>query len=390
MAKKTLEKEGGIKKIKIKVLGIGGGGINIVSQIFKEIGKKVSFLVLDTDLKSLKKVPREIEKIYFGKEITRGLGTGMDLEKARIALKKDSGLIEEKIKDEDLLILVSCLGGGVSCVGSEFVLKLAKKSGILTYGIFTLPFSFEGEKKKEISQNAISSLKKTINSFSLLPNDQIFSLFPESTPLPEALSTINQKIASSLKSLLEVIFKPALINIDFADLRTIFEGRGELAYLNFEEFEENFEEKDLERLVANQFFPYTISGARKVLFNIFGGENLEISKVDLISSKIHQKASESAKIIFGVSKEKERGKIGILLLATSCKGMENFLIKEKKQKPKKEKKKIQKKEKKEAELAKQRKNGLSLQKEREKEEAEILAKEEVWQTPAFLRKGLSF
>jgi|YelNatPaOPRAMG01_1025707.scaffolds.fasta_scaffold16857_3 cell division protein FtsZ len=390
MAKKTLEKEGGIKKIKIKVLGIGGGGINIVSQIFKEIGKKVSFLVLDTDLKSLKKVPREIEKIYFGKEITRGLGTGMDLEKARIALKKDSGLIEEKIKDEDLLILVSCLGGGVSCAGSEFVLKLAKKSGILTYGIFTLPFSFEGEKKKEISQNAISSLKKTINSFSLLPNDQIFSLFPESTPLPEALSTINQKIASSLKSLLEVIFKPALINIDFADLRTIFEGRGELAYLNFEEFEENFEEKDLERLVANQFFPYTISGARKVLFNIFGGENLEISKVDLISSKIHQKASESAKIIFGVSKEKERGKIGILLLATGCKGMENFLTKEKKQKPKKEKKKIQKKEKKEAELAKQRKNGLSLQKEREKEEAEILAKEEVWQTPAFLRKGLSF
>jgi cell division protein FtsZ len=384
MKKNGTQQEEKIKKIKIKVLGLGGGGINIVSHIFKEIGRKISFLVLDTDRKCLKRVPKGIEKIYLGKNLTKGFGTGMDLERAKASLFKDKNLIEEATKDADLVLLIASLGGGTGSVASEFLAKLLKKKGKITFGIFTLPFSFEGKERKDIAKNTLFNLKKNLNSFLLIQNDQIFSLFPQSTPLSFALFSINKKISEDLSSLLEVIFQPSLINIDFADLKTVFEGRGKMSYLNFEELKEEIKEQDVDRILNNNFLPYSIDGAKEVLFHIFGGEELEISKINFISNKIYQRVSKNAKIIFGVSKEKIRGKRGVLVLGVDCKNSKLFFPEDKKSKKRKIKKE-EKTMKKEVE----RKNGLSLQKEKEKEEAKILAQEEMWQVPTFLRKGLS-
>ena len=426
----------GVKKIKVRVIGIGGGGGNIISEIAQRIKNKVSFFAADTDFKALNSLPRNVEKFQFGKNLTQGLGTGMNPEIAKAAAKNEKERIKQILRGQDFVILIASLGGGVGSGASSIFAKISQNFGNITYGIFTLPFSFEGEKKMEIAKDALRKLRRKLNAFTILPNERIFQIIEKNTPLKKSLSVINKSLADSLQNLIEFISMPGLINIDFADLKTIFEGRGSLAYLNSIEIEKDKEKEVIEKALNSPLYPYNIEGAKGVLFNILGPKDLSLAQVSQISKMIFERVDKEAKIIFGISRLKKISGTNVTLLATGC-NLPRLIFepKEKKKKiqppikippkPKKSEKtttrpppsppkagplvertlrKPQGKQKFEKPVTPPvakptnpeatqpsagypiRKNALSIKKEVEEEEAEMLAKEKFWETPTFLRK----
>ena len=402
-----------VKKIKIKVVGLGGGGGNIVSEIASRI-TKASFLAVNTDLKSLKSCNKKIAKFQLGQDLTQGLGTGMNPELGKLAAENEKEKIKSLLRGFDLSILVTSLGGGTGSGAISTFAKISKSLGNLTYGIFTLPFQFEGERKMEIALNALEEARSYFNAITLIPNERVFQVVNKDTPLKEALSAINKFLAENLGGLIETIYDPGLINIDFADFKTIFEGKGRLVYLNtIESLDKEKRIKDLaENAFKSPFYPYTIRGAKGVLFNILGEKNLSLAEVNEISKIISGLVHPEAKIIFGVSqKTKANSGIKTIILAMGCgSGEEGIKPSSKKRvkkvgekekiKPvktkavKKKIKEVEKKpkiEKKEKGVVKEkvgevRKNGLQVKKEVEEIEKEMIKKEKYWETPAFLRK----
>jgi len=395
--------EGPIKKIKIGVIGVGGGGGNIVSELAQRI-KKTSFFIANTDSKALKNLPRNVIPFQFGQNVTFGLGTGMDFELAKEAAKKEREKIKKILERQDLIIFIATLGGGVGSGASPVFTRISKRLGNLNFGIFTLPFKFEGEKKIEIAKDSLEKLRPNLNAILVFPNDGIFKFIDKRTPLKEALSVINKNLAESLEDLIEIIYLPGLINLDFADLRTILEGRGKLAYLNTIKISESTKiEEEIKKLIFSSLYPYTIEGAKGVLFNI-SGRDLSLGQIAQISGKIFELVGKEAKIIFGVSKSKKLEKeIKITLLATGCrpwifqrriKEIKKSVGGEKKIIPIEKKEEIFPEKKLESQAAslkvKIRRNALEVKKTAQKEEEEILAKEKIFEVPTFLRKGKKF
>lgn len=410
-----------IKKIKIRVIGIGGGGGSIVSEIAPMV-ERVSFFAADTDSKALRGISRKVEKFQFGQNFTSGLGTGMNPEIAKEAAQNEKERIKKILEGQDLVILVASLGSGVGGGATPVFAKMARRLGNLTYGIFTLPFSFEGKKKMEIAKNSLNELRENLNTLSVIPNERIFQIVARTTPLKQALFSINKILADSLQSLIEIIYKPGLINIDFADLRTILEGRGRLSFLNSIELPTVDNKEAIEKVINSPLYPYNISGAKGVLLNISGQKNLSISQVSQVSKTISQLVNEEAKIIFGISQSKIFKNVKVTIFATGC-SQKIFtekrrrrlktkaktpsihpsltqppLIKKKKKKIKVKKRTVKKEKKVKPKIEKPkpkvkketetiiRKNALTIKEEAEKEEKELLAKEKSWEMPAFLRK----
>ncbi len=403
--------EDNVPKPKIKIIGIGGGGGTIVSEIASRV-KKANFVVANTDTQSLKRASRKAKKFPFGKELTQGLGTGMDIEVASAAAENSKEKIKKMMEGQDLCILVASLGGGTGSGASPLFAKISRSLGNLTYGIFTLPFEFEGKKKAEIAKEALKKITPNVNAYTVFPNERIFQIIDKNNPLSAALSAINEKMGNNLEGLIEMIYLPALINIDFADLRTIFKGRGRLAYLNTVDIEGPEKEEVVRKIVSSPLYPYTIRGAKSILYNISGSKELQLDQVAHLSKIINEAVNRKAKIIFGVSQNnKLRSDIRLTLLALGCSAKEFLpvdkdveqpkIVKKKKTVPVNKKKKapnspklkktaIQKKklikETGEELKKKKRKTGVQVKKEEEKAEKELLQREEIWEVPAILRK----
>ncbi|MBZ1348232.1 MAG: cell division FtsZ family protein [Candidatus Nealsonbacteria bacterium] len=308
-----------VKKIKIKVIGIGGGAGMIVSEIASEI-KQSCFVAANTDAQALKTISKKVSCFQFGQAITNGLGTGMNPEKGREAAQNEKERIKKLCLGQDICIIVACLGGGVGSGAAPVFAKISKNLGNLTYGIFTLPFKFEGEKKMEISRDALSNAKKHLNAMTIIPNERVFQVIDKETSLKQSFSFINKNLAENLKGLIEIIYNPGLINIDFADIQTIFEGQGRLVYLNTVESSKTQTDKDLiARLLSSPLYSYKIKGAKGVLFNIAGEKNLYLADVNQISKAISELVNPEAKIIFGISQKRKPSKgIKVFLLAIGC------------------------------------------------------------------------
>jgi cell division protein FtsZ len=434
-----------VKKTKIRVVGIGGGGGNIVSELILRV-EKATFVVANTDRQVLKEASRKALKLQFGENFTHGLGTGMNQELGEQAALEAKDKIKNLLKGQDLVILISTLGGGAGSGAAPIFAKISKNLGSITYGIFTLPFKFEGEKKIEIAREAFEKLRPHLNGVSVIPNELIFKIIEKETPLTKALSAINKNLADNLEGLIETIYQPGLINIDFADFKTIFSGRGRLTYLNTVEVEkEKGIEEVIKKLNFSPLYPYTIRGAKGILFNITGGKDLSLAEVSQISKNIFSTVNKEAKIIFGISQnQKETDKIKVNLLANGCQTRifpseskkikvktvpKKIRRKKRKRKPKllkikrrpkspKKKRKKSKTKKPSAKIKKEKKfqsketekniNSASLPlpeekieikvrrnalqvKEADKEaEKEIVEKEKFWEPPAFLRKRKFF
>ena len=430
----------GVHKTKVRIIGVGGGGGTIVSEIISRV-KKADFIVANTDAKALHYI-KKAKKFQFGVGVTKGLGTGMNVDVGEAAALEEKEKIEKLFEGQDICVIVASLGGGAGSGAMPVFAKISKNTKCLTYGIFTLPFEFEGTKKMEIAIDSLNKIRPHLNAFSVIPNERIFKIIDKNTPLQEALSAINQRLADNLSGLIDMIYSPGVINIDFADLRAILAGRGKLAYLNTVDINTANKEEAVKKVVSSMLYPYTIKGAKGIVYNIVGNKSIQLDEVSQISKIISDTVNKNAKIIFGINHNKSiSGNVKITLLATGCstKGIidqkrkqepnKNIIRKvkkviekkppkdvaekkedvsvdpvkitedKKKEPPKKIKKAGAKKKKKPKEIIKTvkpslikepedvqvRRNALQVKRAIEDEESELLAKENELDTPAIFR-----
>ena len=428
MVRKLDTQDATVRRTKLRVIGIGGGGGSIISEIVSRI-KKADFVAANTDLRALRAV-KKVKRFQFGQSLTQGLGTGMNTEVGEMAAQNEKDKIKKLFEDQDLCIIIACLGGGTGSGSTPIFAKISKNLPCLTYGIFTLPFEFEGEKKMDIAKESLEKIRPYLNAFSVIPNERIFQIIDKNTPLKDALSAINERLANNLEGLIEMIYSAGLINIDFADLKTILAGRGRLAYLNTIQIEEASGGEAVGKVISSPFYSYNIRGARGILYNITGGKALQLSEVSQISKLISDSVNKNAKIIFGINQnQKHKDKIKITLLATGCviksikkpkiekaKPKHEFKPKPKlkpqhkpqsrpkpkpkpKSKPKpklKPKPKVKPKPRPKSKPSslvpvlsiggKIRRNALQVKKVIEEEEKELIEREKAWETPAIFRR----
>ena len=317
------------RRIRIRVIGIGGGGSSIVSEIARSV-KKTSFLIVDSDHRVVKKGGKNVKVFQLGEDLTGGLGTGMNVDLGERIAQKEKEKIARMFKDQDLVILVASLGGGFASGAAPVFAELARDFKNISLGIFTLPFRFEGEKKSRIAEEAVEKIKENLSGQFVVANERIFQIIDKKTPLRKALSSLNRSLILMLEDLIEMISKPGLINIDFADLRTILKGRGRLIYFGSafgqgpnraeEVVKKVFQNPLSTRALAqgeDERSSSTIGNlgkSRKILFNIGGGKDLSLKEVERISWGICS-FNRTAKIIFGISQDsKYNGKIKLTLI----------------------------------------------------------------------------
>ncbi len=314
------ESEFELKKTRIRIIGIGGGGGNIVSEIAEKV-KKSSFCIANTDFAALRNAPKNVTVFQFGENVTHGLGTGMDARIAEEAATAEREAIKKLVEDQDLVIIVASLGGGAGSGAAPVFAQISKSLGNLTYGIFTMPFVFEGSKKSDIAKAALERLKPYLNALTVLPNERVFEVVPKTTPFSKTLSYVNSMLSDSLEGLIETIYDTGLINIDFADLRTILAGNGKIAFLNTVSFKKG-EETDLEafeKVFGSPLYPYTIDKARGMLLNIVAQKDLKLLEVNKILTSVAGRIHKDARIIFGIGHEGAKdGSVRVTVLATGC------------------------------------------------------------------------
>ncbi len=320
-------------KAKIKVIGIGGGGTSIVSEISRSLDK-ATFVVADTDTRGFGR-QKGVKYFLFGQDQTHGLGTGLNPELATHAAEIEKDKIAGLFQNQDIVIFIASLGGGVGSGATKVFAEVSKNSGAITLGIFTLPFKFEGGQKYKIAMKSLRELRQSLNVSITIPNERIFKVIDANTAIVEAFSKVNKQLIEGLESLIDLIYNPGLINIDFADVKAILKGKGSEAFLNTAEASgKDRAETIVKDILHNHLYQQNNFVPEKVLFNIVGSDNLSMFEVDRISKAIAEK-NPKAKIIFGISKNnKYKNKIKATLLMTGPgSDDENNVTKEEKPKP---------------------------------------------------------
>jgi len=391
------------RKIKIKVVGLGGGGGSVVSEMSQSL-KGVSFIAADTDNRPLRgKTNGQIRVFHFGEKILAGMGTGMNPDLAKQAAVNEREKIEKLFNGSDLVVLVGCLGGGVaSGAGPIFAEAVSKTKSAtanrrpIVLGIFTLPFQFEGEKKMKLAKKALNQLKEHLSAVVVVPNEKIFALIDRKTPLKKALSSLNQIFVGWIADLIEIISKPSLINIDFADLTTIFKEQGqEMFFSEAVASGANRSEEIIKKVFNNPFSEKRPANIKKILFNISGGPDLGLREVEAISLKISE-LNPRAKIIFGINSQPGfKGRIKLTLVAVGADSSGDKTEDRKKQKKKrvnvsakKQEKELASKEEKKKKT-KPRRSALEIKKTEEEDNEKEWATEPDWEIPAFMRQDES-
>jgi cell division protein FtsZ len=411
---KTADSSDLVHKTRIRIIGIGGGACSIISEIAPQ-AEKVDFIGANTDAQALKEMNRKIRPFNFGQNLTQGLGCGMDARLGQKAALEDKNKIAKLFHNIDLAILVASLGGGAGTGAAPEFARIAREMGVMTFGIFTMPFKFEGAKRTQIAKLGLDKITPNLNAISIIPNENIFQIIDKTTPLKQAFSAINKRLADNLKGLIEMIYLPGLINIDFADLKTILEGKGRLSYLNSASSQGvNRVEAVVKEVLKSPLNEYNIQGAERIVFNITASKDLAIQEVENISRSIAN-FNKRAKIIFGVSQDNNyKDRLRIVLLAVGCGKtqampeiakpkskpktkskpvIKSKLTKKPVAKPKKKSKprpikkvKVEVKPQEPEEKPLTRRNALDLRKVVEKTEQEIAEQEKKWDIPAFLRR----
>ena len=318
------------------------------------------------------------------------------------------------MEGQDVCILIASLGGGTGSGAVLVFAEAAKEAKCLTLGIFTMPFSFEGQQRKEIADTALEKVVPLLNAYSIIPNDNIFRIIEQKTPLRSALSAVNKRLAETLEGFIDTLALPGLINIDFADFKTLLEGRGKLAYLNSALMQgEHKAQLALKEVLNNPLYDYGIGGAERIVFNLTGDKAMKMQEVAEISKSISS-FNTKARIIFGISFHPDyKDKLRIALFAVGCKEKEGTKEQESKKdvkvvslktrrgggkvavkKPaaKKQRKKTEEKktlpsvpETPRPQSGMARRNALDLKKAKDRELKELEKQERQWDIPSFLR-----
>lgn len=310
---------------KIKVVGVGGGGGNAISRMHKDLFKNVDFVAINTDTQDLELCRADV-KIHIGKNLTKGLGTGMNPELGRQAAEETRSEIIEAIKGADLVFITAGLGGGTGSGASAVVAEVAKEMGALTIAVVTKPFTFEGAQRSRIAQDALARLKDKVDTMIVIPNDRIFSVIEKDTTLVKAFEIVDDILKYSIQGIAELIAMPGIINVDFADVKAIMENAGSaLVGIGLGSGQDRAMSA-VTQAINSPLLEVSIEGAKGVLFGVSGTKDLKMSEINEIAKTISDAVDPTAKIIFGAyyDKNMKSGTLKVTIVATGFSGTPNF------------------------------------------------------------------
>jgi len=305
----------------VKVIGIGGGGGNAVSRMSQNFVRGTEFIAINTDHQDLDHCNVR-RKIYIGKNLTKGLGTGMNPDLGRQAAEENRSEIAESLKGADIVFIAAGLGGGTGSGGAPIVAEVAKQSGALTIAVVTKPFSFEGIQRDKIAKESLLKLREKVDAIIVVPNDRIFAIISKDTPIIKAFEAIDDVLRGALKSIVEIIVSPGIINLDFADVRSIVQDAGMAVIGVGVAAGADRAVKAVNSALNSPLLEINAEGAKAVLLGISGGRDLKMNEVNDAAKIVAQSADPGARIIFGAYHDRtlKPNQIKITLIATGFNG----------------------------------------------------------------------
>ena len=310
--------------IKIKVLGIGGGGNNAVNQMIKTKISGADYVIINTERQILEKSNTNgCEILQIGKETSKGLGAGANPEVGERAALESRKEIEKILDDTDLVFLTAGMGGGTGTGAIPIIAEIAKKKGILTIAVVTTPFTFEGKLRADRAEKGIDRLKPNVNALIIISNNQLLANTENNVSIINAFKLTDDILRQAIESITDLIFSVGTINVDFADVRTVLSYEG-YSYMGIGEADgDNKIEQATERALSNPLTINQIDGAEGVIFNIRGGEDIGLDDINRSAEIISQRVNEDANIIFGTVIDPDLDKkVVVTIVATGIKKKE--------------------------------------------------------------------
>ena len=303
---------------RIKVVGVGGGGSNAISRMVESQMTGVEFMVVNTDAQDLHHCKAE-EKIHIGKNLTRGLGAGMNPEIGRQAAEENRDEIHEALKGVDMVFVVYGAGGGTGSGAAPVIAEAAKEAGALTIGVVTKPFAFEGKQRSVIADESIENLKERVDTLIIIQNDKLLHMIDKNTSLMQSFKIVDDVLRQGVQGISDLITKPGIVNVDFADINAIMQESGNALMGVGIATGEDRAMQAAKSAINSPLLNVSIDGAKGVLFNISGSsEDLTMAEINDAASTITESVDPNARIIFGASIDDtaEEGELKVTVIAT--------------------------------------------------------------------------
>ncbi len=302
---------------RIKVVGVGGSGSNAITRMIECKLSGVEFVAINTDAQDLHHC-KASEKIHIGKNLTKGLGAGMNPELGRQAAEENRDEIQESLKSCDMVFVVYGAGGGTGSGAGPIVAEAAKEAGALTVGVVTRPFSFEGRQRSVVAEESLENLKDRVDTMISIQNDKLLQVIDRNTSLVNAFQIVDDVLRQGVQGISDLITKPGIVNVDFADVRSVMQESGSALMGIGIASGESRAVQAAKQAINSPLLDISIDGAKGVLFNITGGEDLTMLEVNEAANIITENVDPNARIIFGASTEDtvKKGEIKITVVAT--------------------------------------------------------------------------
>ncbi len=302
---------------RIKVLGVGGSGGNALNHMIQEKVGSVEYICLNTDTQDLH-YSKADKKIHLGKNLTKGLGSGMNPDIGRQAAEETKAEVQEAIKGADMVFISCGMGGGTGTGASPIVARISKEQSILTVAVVTKPFFFEGDQRGKIAEQGIEDLSKEVDAIIVIPNDNILSASSKDTSFKEAFAMSDEVLRQAVEGISELITTPGVINIDFADIKAIMTDAGATFMGIGVAAGENRAEEAALKAINSPLLDISISGAKGVLFAVTGNEDLTMHEVQEVAKIITESINKDARVIFGSIRDEnmKKGEMKVTVIAT--------------------------------------------------------------------------
>ncbi len=302
---------------RIKVIGVGGSGKNALNHMIDSDVESVEFICMNTDTQDLHHSKAQ-KKIHIGRNLTKGQGTGMNPEIGREAAEETKAEIQEAIKGADMVFIACGMGGGTGTGAAPVVAQTARELGALTIAVVTKPFSFEGQQRSRIADQGIAELEKEVDAIIIVPNDRLLSITSKDTSFKEAFAMSDEILRQAVEGISELITTQGIVNIDFADIRSVMQDAGSAFMGIGQAAGENRAEEAAYNAINSPLLDVAISGAKGVLFAISAGDDLTMHEVNTIAKIVTESVDPDAKIIFGPIHDDslKKGEVKVTVIAT--------------------------------------------------------------------------
>ncbi len=302
---------------RIKVIGIGGSGKNALNHMINSKVKGVEFIVMNTDTQDLHNSLAE-KKVHLGKNLTKGLGAGMNPEVGKRAADETKAEIQDVIKGADMVFIACGMGGGTGTGAAPIVAQAAKEQGILTVAVVTKPFSFEGNQRMKLADMGLSELEREVDAILVIPNDRLIAISGKDVGFKQAFAMCDEVLKQAVEGISELITTPGMINVDFADIRAVMHDAGSALMGVGIAAGEGRSEKAAFAAINSPLLDLSISGAKGVLFAISGGDDLTIHEIQEAAKIITESIDKEAKVIFGTIRDEKlkKGEMKVTVIAT--------------------------------------------------------------------------